>query len=90
MSKTGRCEGVTVEGGAEIRAKCVVNSIGALPSFQMLRPHFPKACDKAIKRLESTDEPSVRFEFVQGRKNWLVSPCAGPRIEVWRSLMMNA
>eukprot|EP00750_Incisomonas_marina_P022304 INCI4963.1.p2 GENE.INCI4963.1~~INCI4963.1.p2 ORF type:complete len:629 (-),score=107.45 INCI4963.1:2815-4701(-) len=64
MSKTGRCEGVTVEGGAEIRAKCVVNSIGALPSFQMLRPHFPKACDKAIKRLESTDEPSVAFIFL--------------------------
>ena len=41
LMRGGRCTGVTV-GKTEIHAPCVVNSIGALPSYEMLRPHFPR------------------------------------------------
>lgn len=60
----GRCQGVVLDSGVEVRGRCVVNSIGALPSMEMLRPHFPKKAGQAIQRLKATDEPSVAFIFL--------------------------
>ena len=75
LTPAGRCAGVALEGiGGDtltIAARdAVVSSVGALPSYQLLRPHAarlaggPRACDAAIARLRATDVPSVAFIFL--------------------------
>jgi len=58
-----KVQGVVVnKNNVSIRAPIVINSAGALPSYELLSEHVN--VDKQISSLKSTDKPSVAFIFL--------------------------
>ena len=64
MNKQNKCEGVMVNNSIPVYADTIVSGIGAIQSFKLLSPHYPKECSAAIARLERNHEYSCAFIFL--------------------------